>query len=123
MQGIRDHGIMGTGTGGTLDVLLAHYDKANLGDFYSDYNAHNQYIETYLEIGLFGFIALLFCFLTPLLYGFRNKNKLLTSLVIMVGLVCLSECFLERGRGLMLYALFVSLFMFTEEKYDPGIEK
>lgn len=123
VEGIKDHGILGTGTGGTLDVLLTHYDKANLGDFYSDYNAHNQYIETYLEIGLLGFISLLFCFLIPLLYGIKNKNRLLTSLVIIVGFVCLSECFLERGKGIMLYVLFVSLFMFTEEKYGYSIKK
>jgi O-antigen ligase len=123
VEGIKDHAIIGTGTGGTLDVLVAHYKKANLGDFNSDYNAHNQYIETYLEIGLLGFISLLLCFLIPFLYAIRNKNRLLASFVIIVALVCLSECFFERGKGIMLYVSFVSLFMFTKKEYGYSIRK
>ncbi len=122
IEGIKNHRIIGTGTGGTLEVLHGYYTQVDLGDFSKYYNAHNQYIETYLEIGLAGFVVLILCFFIPIVYAVKCRNKLLLSLVIMICLGCLSESVLERGRGLMFYMSFVSLFMFTKNKHDNEAE-
>jgi O-antigen ligase len=114
IQEIREHGLTGTGTGGTLDALEERYEKANLGEFERRYNAHNQYMETYLEIGLPGFLTFIGCLGIPLLFAIKHKNKILLTLVLMIGTACLTTCLFEKNRGLIFYVSFVSLFMFTK---------
>jgi O-antigen ligase len=114
LEGIKTNRILGTGTGGTTSALKPYYDQVDLGDFELDYNTHNQYLETYLEIGLAGFVFLMLCFIGPLTLAVRSRDKLLFSLVLMVALSCLSECVLERFKGLVFYISFLSLFMFSK---------
>lgn len=125
VEGIKEHGIKGTGTGGTLDALHSHYEKVHLGDLDMRYNAHNQYLETYLEIGLAGFVVWLLCLAFPLMKGITTRNTLLVSVVILVAVGCLTTSMFEKARGLLFYTAFVSLFMFTTktEKHEHESEK
>lgn len=121
IEGIKNNGIAGTGTGDALQVLDAYYNQVDLGIFDHQYMAHNQFIETALEIGLAGFIALLVCLAVPFMRALKTKNALLMSVVIMTCLACLSISFFERARGLTFYVSFVSLFMFTKSNEENGI--
>jgi O-antigen ligase len=112
--GIRNNGVTGTGTGDALAELDTYYNQVDLGIFDHQYLTHNQFIETSLEIGLAGFVALLLCLAVPFLKGLKTKNALLLSLVMMTCLACFSTSFFERARGLTFYISFVSLFMFTK---------
>jgi hypothetical protein len=116
VEGIKEYGIKGTGTGGTLDVLHAYYKQAPLGGMDMGYNAHNQYLETYLEIGVA-------CLLIPMQHAIKANHKLLLFLILMVGAGCLTTCMFEKARGLMFYVAFVSLFMFTQSKDDSQAER
>ena len=120
IEGIRNTGITGTGTGDGLEVLDSYYNQVDLGIFDHPYLSHNQYIETALEIGLAGFIALLFCLFVPFMRALKTKNVLLMSVVLMTCLACLSTSFFERARGLTFYVSFVSLFMFTKSNEENG---
>ena len=120
VEGIKTHGVTGTGTGDALGVLDSYYDQVDLGIFDHQYLAHNQFIETALEIGLGGLIALLLCMALPFVKALKTKNVLLMSVVLMTCMACLSTSFFERARGLTFYVSFVSLFMFTKrhEEYE-----
>jgi O-antigen ligase len=123
LEGIKKYGVKGTGTGGTLDVLHAYYEQAPRGGMDMKYNAHNQYLETYLEIGLAGFVTLLACLFIPMQHAVKTNNKLLLFLILIVGAGCLTTCMFEKARGLMFYVAFVSLFMFTQNKDDSQVER
>lgn len=114
LEGIKNNGITGTGTGDALAVLDAYYNQVDLGIFDAQYLTHNQFIETFLEIGLAGFVVLLLCLVVPFIQSLKSKNVLLMSVVIMTCLACFSTSFFERARGLTFYVSFVSLFMFTK---------
>ena len=120
IEGIRKTGITGTGTGDALEVLDSYYNQVDLGIFDHPYLSHNQYIETALEIGLAGFIALLLCLVVPFMRALKTRNVLLMSVVLMTCLACLSTSFFERARGLTFYVSFVSLFMFTKSNEENG---
>jgi O-antigen ligase len=125
IKGIKENGIMGTGTGGTLEVLKEHYNQVDLGTFEKTYNAHNQYIETFLELGIPGIIALVMCLCIPFLTAFKRNNMLWISLIIMIGLTCISTCVFEHQHGLVFYMAFICLFMFTnspKEKLNGLVE-
>jgi hypothetical protein len=120
IEGIRNTGITGTGTGDALEVLDSYYNQVDLGIFDHQYLSHNQYIETTLEIGLAGFIALMLCLFVPFMRALKTQNVLLMSVVLMTCLACLSTSFFERARGLTFYVSFVSLFMFTKSNEENG---
>jgi O-antigen ligase len=120
IEGIKTHGVTGTGTGDGLGVLDSYYNQFNLGIFDHQYLAHNQFIETSLEVGLAGLIALLLCLIIPFQQALKTKNALLMAVVVMTLLACLSTSFFERARGLTFYISFVSLFMFTKHKAENG---
>lgn len=118
LEGIKKYGLKGTGTGASLDVLYSRYHEYDMGGLNEKYNAHNQYIETYLEIGLPGFIAFVCCILYPLRFALAKKDTLMLSLVLMVAIACFTTSMFEKSRGLTFYMAFISLFIFTERKND-----
>jgi O-antigen ligase len=120
IEGIKAHGITGTGTGDALGVLDSYYNQVDLGIFDHQYLSHNQFIETTLEIGIAGFVALLLCLIVPFMQGLKTKNVLLMSVVVMTCLACLSTSFFEKARGLTFYVSFISLLMFTKSQEESG---
>jgi len=61
---IKDYKIYGSGYGTFEDIFKSYQPESmyNIGNVLVDY-AHNTYIETILELGLVGFVALLICHL------------------------------------------------------------
>jgi hypothetical protein len=51
-------------------------------------------------------------------YAIKNKNLLLSCLVVIVGVAGLTECVFEKAHGLIFYVAFVSLFMFSKNQSD-----
>lgn len=77
----------------------------------SGYNAHNQYVETVLAVGIIGLVLLMAFLLVPLWRAWRGHRYLLPALLL-TGIVCanmLFESMLERQMGLLFIGYFVSL--------------
>jgi O-antigen ligase len=105
---IKSHFIFGVGPGDTLKSL----------DFVSSddpqkvkLNAHNQYLETFLALGLLGFCVLISIFVVPFVIAFRRKDALLFFFLYIVAFNCLFESVLERAAGVIFYAFFFCLFL------------
>ena len=79
------------------------------------YNAHNQYLEILLAFGIVGLSIFLFICGYCLYVGFREKNLLLISIIIVIGLFCLSESILDRQQGIMFFSFFLP-FLNTYQK-------
>lgn len=77
-----------------------------------NYNTHNQYINELLRNGLIGLILLIF---PQLILFFQSlKTKTITSLLMLISIVCfmLVENILDRQVGIYLYVLLLSLTNF-----------
>lgn len=112
---IEDNLLFGVGTGDVGNALLNKYEDDHLsGAAEKKYNAHNQYFETCLALGLIGFLILLFALFSPL--SFVNKKVLPTVslFIIIIGINYLFESMLNRQAGAMFFAFFYSLFMSNE---------
>lgn len=88
-------------------------------------NAHNQYIETRISVGLLGFVLLLGLFLFPVYLWIRNKNFdiILFSLIFIFMLNCLFESIFERQMGIMFFVFFYFLLFhgnFCQQTTDNG---
>jgi hypothetical protein len=70
---------------------------------------HNQYLHTYIALGVVGLLALFAVFLTPLWILFRQKEFLACAGLMAFMLICLTESALELQKGIVLFALCVSI--------------
>ncbi|HIE15653.1 MAG TPA: O-antigen ligase family protein [Bacteroidales bacterium] len=107
---IKENFWIGVGTGDTHNILQKKYkEKGFSGASKHRYNAHNQYISTFIGLGITGFLLLI----TILLYGFyyavKNKDMLLLLFLLNVSLNFLTESMLNRQAGVIFFTFFYSL--------------
>ncbi len=83
---IKQHPILGVGTGDSEDVFQDALRASNSIDKDTTvvYNTHCQYLQTYLSIGLLGFLSLLLITLFPIWYGFKQQYILYMAFGVMI---------------------------------------
>lgn len=104
--------LFGHGTGDSHEVLNREY--LNQGLTYAaqeSFNAHNQYLETLVALGLVGFIILILMLFYPLLFFFNKDDYfIIFSFLIIIIIHFLAESMLLRIRGVLFFSLFYGLF-------------
>jgi O-antigen ligase len=113
---IKENILFGAGTGDVQAKLLDKYrEKEFTKAFEIKLNAHNQYIETTIAIGITGLLILTFTLLLSLLYGLKTNNLLFIVFIVIVGFNFLFESMLERQGGVVFYA-FMNVFLFNTKR-------
>lgn len=82
-------------------------------EVYSGYqtkNFHNQYIQTFAELGFIGFLLMISMLFILLYNGIKNKDFSQFAFVILMISLFLTESFLWRQRGVVFFSIFYSLF-------------
>jgi O-antigen ligase len=106
--------LFGVGTGDANDILLQSYkSKDYAGILENRLNAHNQYLQTYIAVGIPGFLVLILMLFIPLIQSFRTGNILFLLLLVLVSFNLLFESMFERQAGVVFYAFFNGLFFCT----------
>ena len=118
---LKDHLLIGVGTGDVQDSLQMAYEnrKFYFASRYNRYNAHNEYLQITLANGLPGILILLSCIAYPLFQykkKFSGNTYLLFLLLFTVAAV--SESLLEANKGIIWYSFFNSIFAFGYLKSD-----
>lgn len=90
------------------NVYLGH-DTKNL-EGYQKKNFHNQYVQNFAELGVFGFLLLILMLLVNLKNGFKTKNFIHISFAILMISLFLTETFLWRQRGVMFFTIMYCIF-------------
>ena len=90
-----------------LEKRSSHYKTA----YERKYNFHNQYLQTFGTVGVFGFLVLILLILYPLYLSIKDKNYLAISFLFILGASCLTESIFERQAGVAFYALFYVLII------------
>lgn len=113
IQLIKQHPIFGVGLGDGNDELQAQYLEIGEMDMaYKKLNAHNQFFQTTIQLGLLGLLSLISIVVYPLLNP-RNKSVFFITFltVIIVILNFLTESMLERQAGVIFLAFVSSLLI------------
>lgn len=110
---ITSNAIIGTGTGDDNDELQKEYSSQGLsGALEKKLNAHNQFLQTWIGLGVAGLIALLVMLIYPI-YKWKESPFILIYLVFLVLLNFTVETMLLTQAGTMFTAFFLSLFYFN----------
>jgi O-antigen ligase len=113
-QVIADHPIIGTGTGDSKDELIKEYEKRGMtGAVEHRLNAHNEFYQVFVSLGLLGFIIFCMQLAVPLVISIKEKNSMYTFFLIILILNFLTESMLEGEAGVLFYAFFNSILCFT----------
>jgi len=107
---IKERPLFGYGTGDVKDVLMERYDEVRMCTAYDNkLNAHNQFVQIAISIGLFGLLLFLFVLFEAIRNGYKNNNFYIVSFVIIVIAYALTESLLENQAGTIFFGLFFSL--------------
>lgn len=107
--------LLGMGLNNAQATLNEKYMQYNLYPGFLGYNYHNQYIQIFAELGLFGLIVLLLIFFSIVRKAFISKDYLLLYFITLVLGVCLTETFLWRQRG-MVFFLTITLLLYKTSR-------
>jgi O-antigen ligase len=101
--------IFGTGTGDYDDALTKkNIDLGNTGVAKERLNAHNQFLNTGVQLGLIGFLILAMIFISAWLYQPFCTWRNLILIVFFINF--LVESFLETQAGIVLFCVLLTLF-------------
>lgn len=103
---IKDNVVFGVGTGDVIDELTPYY-----GSREDVSRPHNQYLETWMAIGLPGLITLLLMFLLPMLYAYKRRCYLMVAIIAIFAISNLFESSLERQMGMSLFCVMMIYFV------------
>ncbi|SDD71729.1 O-antigen ligase [Pricia antarctica] len=108
-QQIKNAGFFGGGTNNTSHILTECYKK-RIGEeaiqVVEGYNAHNQFLQTTLDLGYSGLVVLLLIYGLLLYIGIKKKDTLLLFFFIIMFLFGITESFMIRQWGVVFFVFF-----------------
>lgn len=115
LQLIRENFWLGTGVGDANNALYQSYISNGLnGALSHKLNAHNQFFQTFIGMGLPGFLLLLAMTLGQLIRGLWQRKLLLTFFSFLVLMNFLVESMLQTSAGVIFFTFFSCLFFVAD---------
>lgn len=122
---IQEAPVTGYGTGDVKDVLLKRYaERGLISAVEKKLNAHNQFLQSWVALGLSG-VLLLLAMLAGATWRFR-RDPLFAGFLLLTFFNFLVESMLEIQAGVVFWALFYSVFLNLQspegsyEDHQPG---
>ena len=112
---IQDKPWFGVGTGDVKDELVKKYEELKLMEpAVMRLNAHNQFLQTTVTLGIFGVAILLLLLFYSFIYFVRSRNYLALSFLVIVAFNAMIESILEVQAGAIFFAFFLGIFIWIQ---------
>lgn len=119
----------GVGTGNVDEVLATYLRRMDQQELAAmNYNPHNQYLQTAVEIGLFGLFVLFAILFIAFKEAKTRSNWLLLLITGSLFFNMLFESMLQRQSGIVFFTFALCLLVFLDKmkmntpKYSKGIQ-
>ena len=120
---IRNNFLFGVGAGDVIDEMESQYVKSNYKVLaQKKLNCHNQFIEFFVELGVFGFIMFMTILIISMLIAIKNRNIILISFIVGFVVVANTESFLNHQAGIVFFTLFICILNVAILKNNPTNE-
>jgi len=111
---IKEHFWLGTGPSNLTTELVKKYRLYGFARAENEHlNCHNQYLESFTELGIIGFLLILIITFYPLIVSIKEKKYLLFFLIVILSVNFMFESMLNRMSGVIFFMFFLSIFIFT----------
>lgn len=122
---LQEQNILFTGFGleASQDQIEKKALQYNLYDGYGEFNFHNQYIQTFSELGLMAFLILLGMLHFNLKKAWREKDFLHIAFAITMIILFLSESFFCRQRGIVFFITIYCMFNLVKPAEDNKLDE
>lgn len=119
---IKKNSLLGVGVSNVNPVLYKAYEDHGLvGALEKKLNAHNQFFQTFIGLGIVGFLLLCFLTVGVLLKGLKQKNIILLYFGLLITVNFLVESMLQTSAGTVFFVFFLCLFLvFKLDKLKNG---
>lgn len=116
LQVIEKHPVFGIGVGDRMEVLEANHESQFLTYMHPawhPYNPHNQFLDTWVTLGIPGLLILLSIFILPGIYALRcrPRNALLIAFLFVAFVSSMVESTLERQMGMMFFCFAYGMLL------------
>jgi hypothetical protein len=120
---IAENPFFGVGTGDIKDQLSKSYEKNNfqIGVLLS-YNSHNQFLNTWVALGIPGLISLLLIFYLGVRISIQKKDWVYFSFILIMILNCLTESVLEKQAGIFFFSAFNMMLYLRCKSIQPTVQ-
>jgi O-antigen ligase len=109
---LKDNYRFGMGNGDVRDALSEKYFELGYEKpAMLRLNSHNQYLETFLTIGIPGFITLLIMLFAPVLFSKGPYDFLIKTFIFIIAVNFLFESMLNTQAGVIFFFFFYSLLI------------
>ncbi|WP_299701038.1 O-antigen ligase [uncultured Pontibacter sp.] len=113
---IKQHPIIGIGSGDARDEQVVQYRKSGLvKEAEQRLDAHNQYIQLALALGLTGVLTYIATLAYLLHLSFRYEVYLLTGFVMLYSMCGVTESVFNAQKGLILFSFITSVLAFKQK--------
>lgn len=118
---IREHYLVGVGTGDVKDELYVKYAERGMDSALTKkLNVHCQYLQTFVALGVAGFITLVLMLVLPGILAISRKDNVYLLFLGIFAFNILVESMFETRAGVVFYAFFnVFLFMSMITTQNP----
>jgi len=121
---ISSHPFWGTGTGDSQEELQKIYEKKGYtGVLEKKLNLHNQFLETFVTIGIPGLMALLLILYFGISFFYANKNYAGIFLILIISINFLFESMLETQAGTLFFAFWLIVLLYSKSSNSIDEQK
>ena len=117
---IQRNWLWGVGTGDGQDELQKIYEeyKFYFAALYNRYNAHNQYLEIWVALGVLGFVMWIFVLTIGLKTALKTSNYMLLSIILLMCFSSVTESLLQRNLGIIVIGVFYGIGLAWQKNLD-----
>lgn len=123
ISAIKERPVLGYGPGKTQRKLDIVYEKKGYKEpLKQRFNAHNQFLQIWLENGLIGFLVFTSIFIFLFNNYFENRQRTIALSILLIFLLNATfESILNRFSGISFFAFTICLIFSTINSKKPGI--
>jgi O-antigen ligase len=117
MNSISDSWLFGYGTGSGKGQLINEYSENGYYEMEKlRLNSHNQYLETWLNLGIPGLLLLVILLISGFVKYYFSKDAISLFFILLVSMNMMVESILEVAAGVIFFGFFYSLFVSRNQK-------
>ena len=118
---LEDNWLLGTSAGGLQQNMNYCFNQFDTIVYETgNYNTHNQYLDLWLSLGIFGLLAIFLIYWIPFAHALRTSSDLYLVFIIFFSVCCFTENVLARQWGVEFFAFFNALFFFCFQQQEMG---